>query len=104
MSSPTVPYVLGGTQTERDRLITQAEGLEGSTRWMLDRIDLKPGDTTALAIVSSVCVLMRVRTSYLQPVSRVVGSLSALQASEDAIDVAIGGKADMLFCTAHVRF
>ena len=43
MSSPTVPYVLGGTQTERDRLITQAEGLEGSTRWMLDRIDLKPG-------------------------------------------------------------
>ena len=44
MSSPTVPYVLGGTQTERDRLITQAEGLEGSTRWMLDRIDLKPGD------------------------------------------------------------
>ena len=43
MSSPTVPYVLGGTQTERDRLITQAEGLEGSTRWMLNRIDLKPG-------------------------------------------------------------
>jgi hypothetical protein len=24
--------------------------------------------------------------------------------SKDAIDVAIGGKADMPFCTAHVRF
>jgi SAM-dependent methyltransferase len=43
MSSPTVPYVLGGTQTERDRLIAQAEGLEGPARWMLDRINLKPG-------------------------------------------------------------
>lgn len=43
MSSPTVPYVLGGTQTEQQRLIAQAEGLEGPARWMLDRINLKPG-------------------------------------------------------------
>jgi ubiquinone/menaquinone biosynthesis C-methylase UbiE len=43
MSSPTVPYVLGGTQTEQQRLIAQAEALEGSARWMLDRINLKPG-------------------------------------------------------------
>jgi SAM-dependent methyltransferase len=35
--------VLGGTQTEQQRLIAQAQGLEGPTRWMLDRIDLKPG-------------------------------------------------------------
>lgn len=43
MSSPSVPYVLGGTQTEQQRLIAQAQDLEGPTRWMLDRIDLKPG-------------------------------------------------------------
>jgi SAM-dependent methyltransferase len=43
MSSPTVPYVLGGTQTEQQRLIAQAEGLEGPARWMLDHIDLKSG-------------------------------------------------------------
>jgi SAM-dependent methyltransferase len=43
MSSPNVPYVLGGTQTEQQRLIAQAQGLEGPARWLLDRIDLKPG-------------------------------------------------------------
>jgi SAM-dependent methyltransferase len=43
MSSPNVPYVLGGTQTEQHRLIAQAQGLEGPARWLLDRIDLKPG-------------------------------------------------------------
>jgi SAM-dependent methyltransferase len=43
MSSPTVPYVLGGTQTEQQRLTKQAEGLEGPARWMLDRIGLKSG-------------------------------------------------------------
>src|SRR5262249_53552385 len=43
MSSPTVPYVLGGTQTEQQRLTAQAEGLEEPARWMLDRIGLKPG-------------------------------------------------------------
>jgi SAM-dependent methyltransferase len=35
--------VLGGTQTEQQRLVAQAQGLEGPTRWMLDRIDLKRG-------------------------------------------------------------
>jgi hypothetical protein len=39
MSSPTVPYVLGGASTERDRLIAQVDGLE----WALDRIALGPG-------------------------------------------------------------
>src|SRR5262245_21265219 len=43
MSSSNVPYVLGGTQTEQERLIAQAQGLEGPARWMLDRIGLKPG-------------------------------------------------------------
>src|SRR5262249_226961 len=43
MSSPAVPYVLGGTQTEQQRLTAQAEGLEAPARWMLDPIDLNPG-------------------------------------------------------------
>jgi SAM-dependent methyltransferase len=43
MSSSTVPYVLGGTQTEQQRLVAQAQGLEESTRWMLDRINFEPG-------------------------------------------------------------
>jgi ubiquinone/menaquinone biosynthesis C-methylase UbiE len=43
MSSLTVPYILGGTPTEQQRLIVQAQGLEEHARWMLDRIDIKPG-------------------------------------------------------------
>lgn len=43
MASPTVPYVLGGTQTEQQRLAAQAQGLENPTRWMLDQINIKAG-------------------------------------------------------------
>jgi hypothetical protein len=45
MASPTVPYVLGGTQTEQQRLAAQAQGLENPTRWMLDQINIKPGSS-----------------------------------------------------------
>ena len=43
MSSLSVPYVLGGTITEQQRLIIQAQGLEASARSLLDRISVKPG-------------------------------------------------------------
>jgi ubiquinone/menaquinone biosynthesis C-methylase UbiE len=43
MPAPTVPYVLGGTQTEQQRLIGQARDLEEPARWMLDQINIKPG-------------------------------------------------------------
>ena len=43
MTSGSVPYVLGGTLTEQQRLIIQARGLEPYTRSMLDRILIKPG-------------------------------------------------------------
>src|SRR5580704_16555918 len=43
MSSFSVPYVLGGTLTEQQRLIAQAHGLEDHARWMLDRINIRPG-------------------------------------------------------------
>jgi ubiquinone/menaquinone biosynthesis C-methylase UbiE len=43
MSSLSVPYALGGTLTEQQRLIAQARGLEAHARWMLDRITIKSG-------------------------------------------------------------
>src|SRR5215469_7662259 len=46
MPSPIVPYVLGGTLTEQQRLITQAQGLEKPARWLLDQIDIKLGFRT----------------------------------------------------------
>jgi SAM-dependent methyltransferase len=43
MPSSTVPYVLGDTLTEQQRLSAQAQELEQHARFMLDRIDIKPG-------------------------------------------------------------
>ena len=43
VSSLSVPYVLGGTLTEQQRLIIQARGLEAPARSLLDRICIKPG-------------------------------------------------------------
>lgn len=43
MSSLSTPYPLGGTLTEQQRLIAQAQGLEAHARSMLDRIVIKPG-------------------------------------------------------------
>ena len=46
MSSLSVPYVLGGTLTEQQRLIIQARALGAHTRSMLDLIAIKPGSRT----------------------------------------------------------
>jgi SAM-dependent methyltransferase len=43
MSSLSVPYALGGTLTERQRLVAQSQGLEAHARWMLDQISIKSG-------------------------------------------------------------
>ena len=43
MSSLSVPYALGGTLTEQQRLIAQAQGLEEHAIWLLDRIPVNPG-------------------------------------------------------------
>jgi hypothetical protein len=42
MSSLSVPYVLGGTLTEQQRLLIQARELEASTQSLLDRIPIQP--------------------------------------------------------------
>jgi SAM-dependent methyltransferase len=43
MSPLSIPYALGGTLAEQQRLILQAHGLEEHAIWMLDRIPIKPG-------------------------------------------------------------
>jgi SAM-dependent methyltransferase len=43
MSSLSVPYALGSTPAEQQRLIAQSHGLEAHARWLLDRINIKPG-------------------------------------------------------------
>jgi ubiquinone/menaquinone biosynthesis C-methylase UbiE len=43
MASLSVKYPLGGTLTEQQRLVAQAQGLEAHARWLLDRITIKPG-------------------------------------------------------------
>jgi ubiquinone/menaquinone biosynthesis C-methylase UbiE len=44
MDSAVSPsYPLGGTHTERDRLLAQAEQYEATANWLLDRIDIRPG-------------------------------------------------------------
>jgi ubiquinone/menaquinone biosynthesis C-methylase UbiE len=40
---PSADYVLGGTETELNRLRAQAEEYEASARWLLDAIGIRPG-------------------------------------------------------------
>ncbi len=40
---PSANYVLGGTETELNRLRAQAEEYEASARWLLDTIGIRPG-------------------------------------------------------------
>lgn len=42
MSEQSDPYVLGGTQTEEQRLLAQASEFEIQSRWLLDQIDIRP--------------------------------------------------------------
>jgi ubiquinone/menaquinone biosynthesis C-methylase UbiE len=43
MPTPSVPYALGGTVTEQQRLVAQARNLEGVAAWMLDSLPVRPG-------------------------------------------------------------
>jgi SAM-dependent methyltransferase len=43
MSSLSVPYALGGTLTEQQRLIAQAQSVEPHAQWLLDHIGILPG-------------------------------------------------------------
>lgn len=43
MKSPSVHYVFGGNQIERDRLLVQAEDYKPEAIWLLDQIGIEPG-------------------------------------------------------------
>jgi trans-aconitate methyltransferase len=43
MSGRSEPYVLGGTQTEQQRLVAQAAEFENQSRWLLDQVDIQHG-------------------------------------------------------------
>ncbi|ANN57195.1 hypothetical protein A9174_10765 [Mesorhizobium loti NZP2037] len=43
MNSTLQIYPLGGTSTERDRLLRQAEQYESTANWLLDQIPIQPG-------------------------------------------------------------
>lgn len=72
MSSLSVRYVLGGTLTEQQRLIAQAQGLEAHARWMLDRIPIKPG-FRALDIGCGPIGIMNLLSERVGPDGTVVG-------------------------------
>ena len=42
-STPSQSYPLGGTSTERDRLLSQAEQYESTANWLLDQIGVQNG-------------------------------------------------------------
>ena len=42
VSAHSPSYPLGGTRTERDRLLTQAEQYEPTANWLLDQIGIRP--------------------------------------------------------------
>lgn len=42
MTADSAAYVLGATETERQRLLGQIEGLEPQARWLLDKIGVQP--------------------------------------------------------------
>ena len=69
---PAVPYVLGGTQTEQQRLITQAQGLEQPARWLLDQIDIRPGSRAADVGCGPIGI-MNLLSERVGPDGRVVG-------------------------------
>ena len=46
MSPQSTAYALGGTLTEQQRLIAQAQGLEEHAKWLLDQIGVAGGQKT----------------------------------------------------------
>jgi trans-aconitate methyltransferase len=72
MSSFSVPYVLGGTLTEQQRLILQAKGLETPARSLLGRIPLYPG-ARAVDIGCGPIGIMDVLSERVGPSGVVVG-------------------------------
>src|SRR5262249_27509282 len=72
MSSLSVPYALGGTFKEQQRLIAQAKGLEELATWMLDRIAIGRG-SRAVDIGCGPIGIMNLLAQRVGPQGKVVG-------------------------------
>src|SRR5262245_66678213 len=83
MSCLSVPYVLGGTLTEQERLIIQARELEASARSLLDRIPIKPG-ARAIDIGCGPIGILNLLSERVGPHGAVVGVERARRFAEMA--------------------
>lgn len=69
-NSPSYP--LGGTSTERDRLLSQAEQYESTANWLLDQIGIQPG-WRAVDIGCGPIGILNLLSRRVGPRGRVVG-------------------------------
>ncbi len=65
-------YPLGNTLTERQRLVSQAEGFEPQARWLLDRVGIQPGWRVADVGCGPIGVL-NLLSERVGPMGHVVG-------------------------------
>jgi SAM-dependent methyltransferase len=72
MTADSAEYVLGGTETERQRLLTQIEGLEPQARWLLDKIGVHPG-SRAIDIGCGPLGILNLLSERVGPRGAVVG-------------------------------
>jgi SAM-dependent methyltransferase len=72
MSSLSVPYALGGTLTEQQRLIAQAGSVEPHARWLLDRIGILPG-SSAVDFGCGLIGILNLLSERVGPAGVVVG-------------------------------
>lgn len=66
------PYALGGTQTEQERLLAQAQGYEQQARRLLDQINIQPG-SRVLDIGCGPLGILNLLSERLGPQGVVVG-------------------------------
>jgi ubiquinone/menaquinone biosynthesis C-methylase UbiE len=69
---PSADYVLGGTETELNRLRAQAEEYETSARWLLDSIGIESG-TKVLDVGCGPVGVLRLLSEKVGPKGEVVG-------------------------------
>jgi ubiquinone/menaquinone biosynthesis C-methylase UbiE len=69
---PSADYVLGGTETELNRLRAQAEEYESSARWLLDTIGIRPG-TRVLDVGCGPIGILGLLSEKVGPKGEVVG-------------------------------
>jgi ubiquinone/menaquinone biosynthesis C-methylase UbiE len=72
MSGQSEAYVLGGTQTEQQRLVAQALEFESQSRWLLQQLDIRPG-SSALDIGCGPIGILNLLSEKVGPAGSVIG-------------------------------